>query len=160
MSMKAFHAKRKEPDDLVTDLLKNVSISPTKKLRVGVSSFFPLDFRLSDDYLVCVLVWNLFLLFFWLICVFGSDDILVLLFFLPSCCFVSLGFVPVVVLRKTGRPLVSKAGCQGTCREVRFPSAVTAASLLSFCHFALPLRFASCLTLWNFCMASFCLLCI
>jgi hypothetical protein len=49
MSMKAFHAKRKEPDDLVTDLLKNVSISPTKKVRVGVSSLFPLDFRLSDD---------------------------------------------------------------------------------------------------------------
>jgi hypothetical protein len=80
--------------------------------------------------------------------------------FLPSCCFVSLGFVPVVVLRKTGRPLVSKAGCQETCREVRFPSAVTAASLLSFCHFGLPLRFATCLTLWNFCMAAFCLLCI
>jgi len=37
MSMKAFHAKRKEPDDLVTDLLKNVSISPTKKGRVGDS---------------------------------------------------------------------------------------------------------------------------
>jgi hypothetical protein len=60
MSMKAFHAKRKEPDDLVTDLLKNVRISPTKKVRVGVSSLFPLEFRLSDDYLVCVLVWNLF----------------------------------------------------------------------------------------------------
>jgi hypothetical protein len=86
MSMKAFHAKRKEPDDLVTDLLQNVSISPTKKVRVGVSSFFRLDFRLSDDYLVCVLVWNLFffLFSFLLICVFGSDDILVLLFFLPS----------------------------------------------------------------------------
>lgn len=96
--------------------------------------------------------------FLLLVCVFGSDDILVLLFFLPSCCFVSLGFVTVVVLRKTGRPLVSKAGCQETCREVRFPSAVTAASLLSFYHFALPLRFASCLTLWNFCMAAFCLL--
>jgi hypothetical protein len=161
MSMKAFHAKRKEPDDLVTDLLKNVSISPTKKVRVRVSSLFPLDFRLSHYYLVCVLIWNLFSFFFGLlICVFGSDDILVLRFFLPSCCFVSLGFVPVFVLRKTGRPLVSKAVCQETCREVRFPSAVTAASLLSFCHFALPLRFASCLTLWSFCMAAFCLLCI
>lgn len=66
MSMKAFHAKRKEPDDLVTDLLKNVSISPTKKVRVGVSSLFTLDFRLSDDYLVCVLVWNLFFFFAYL----------------------------------------------------------------------------------------------
>jgi hypothetical protein len=68
MSMKAFHAKRKEPDDLVTDLLKNVSISPTKKVRVGVSSLFTLDFRLSDDYLVCVLVWNLFFFFFAYLC--------------------------------------------------------------------------------------------
>jgi hypothetical protein len=68
MSMKAFHAKRKEPDDLVTDLLQNVSISPTKKVRVGVSSVFPLDFRFSDDYLVCVLVWNLSFFFFAYLC--------------------------------------------------------------------------------------------
>ncbi|KAH9545598.1 hypothetical protein CY35_12G056300 [Sphagnum magellanicum] len=38
MSLEAFHGKRKEPDDLVADLLRNVSISPaTKKARVGDS---------------------------------------------------------------------------------------------------------------------------
>jgi hypothetical protein len=44
MSLEAFHGKRKEPDDLVADLLRNVSISPsTKKARVGVC--FPSDAR-------------------------------------------------------------------------------------------------------------------
>jgi hypothetical protein len=43
MSLEAFHGKRKEPDDLVADLLRNVSISPTKKARVGVC--FPSDTR-------------------------------------------------------------------------------------------------------------------
>jgi hypothetical protein len=43
MSLEAFHGKRKEPDDLVADLLRNVSISPTKKARVEVC--FPSDAR-------------------------------------------------------------------------------------------------------------------
>ena len=36
MSVRALHVKRKEPDEIVVDLLRNVSLSPTKKVRLGV----------------------------------------------------------------------------------------------------------------------------
>jgi hypothetical protein len=67
MSLEAFHGKRKEPDDLVADLLRNVSISPTKKARVGVC--FPSDALARDARILCTLcvaVWNFFFFIFFL----------------------------------------------------------------------------------------------
>lgn len=54
MSMWAVHAKRKEPEETVVELFRNVSLSPPKRVRVTVRvgfalatlfSFFLIDFE-------------------------------------------------------------------------------------------------------------------